>query len=32
MTAVVDDTLYIDGGYVNWTPLSSNSKNQTSQC
>lgn len=31
MSAVVDDTLYIDGGYVNWTPLTANPDNRTSQ-
>ena len=28
--AVVDRKLYIDGGYVNWNPLSQNGDNYTS--
>lgn len=30
-TAVVDDRLYIDGGFVNWKPFSASSENYTSQ-
>lgn len=30
-TAVVDRRLYIDGGYVNWSPISPESQNYTSE-
>jgi hypothetical protein len=30
-TAVVDRKLYIDGGYVNWSPVSDSSINYTSE-
>jgi hypothetical protein len=30
-TASVDHNLYIDGGYVNWSPLSENPRNWTSK-
>jgi len=29
-TAVIDNRLYIDGGYINWNPLSQNPLNYTS--
>ena len=28
-TAVIDNRLYIDGGYINWNPLSQNPLNHT---
>lgn len=30
-TAIVDRKLYIDGGFVNWSPLTSNPTNETSK-
>jgi len=29
--AVVDNKLFLDGGYLNWTPLSQNHMNSTSE-
>jgi hypothetical protein len=31
-TAIVDDTLFIDGGLVNWNPIEQNPTNYSSKC
>jgi hypothetical protein len=30
-TAVIDEKLYIDGGFVDWNPISQNDQNYTSE-